>query len=494
MVSLDLQRVRRIAREKLGITELRPAQEAAILAVLGQRDTLVVMPTGAGKSAIYQIAALLIPGPTVVVSPLIALQRDQLATLKRRAVAPAAALNSSVPADERRETLAELDRGELEFLFLAPEQLHKEEVMAHLRASKPSLFVIDEAHCVSEWGHDFRPEYLHLGAVIESLGHPTVLALTATAAPSVRQEIIERLAINSPRVFVRGFDRPNIHLSAKVFENETDKRLALFSQVQQAAKPGIVYTATRRHAEEIAEELSARDIRAVVYHAGLSAREREAAQTVFMNDEAEVIVATSAFGMGIDKPNVRFVFHYEVAGSLDAYYQEIGRAGRDGLPAHATLFYRPADLALHKFFIGGGQLSQEQVERVAAAVRAKGGPVDLKTLAAETELSPTKLDKTLTRLTELGAVELLPGGNVVARDGKQDLHQAAALVIDLEHSQHEHELERIDQMRAYAEAFGCRREYLLSHFEGAVRGALRWLRQLRRRPHCGAGGAAEGPP
>jgi len=464
MNSLDLQQVHQLAQEKLGIAALRPAQEAAIRAVRERRDTLVVMPTGAGKSAIYQLAALLTPGPAVVVSPLLALQRDQLEGLKGRAVAPVAALNSTLPADEKRAALTELQRGDLKFLFLAPEQFHNEALLGQLRASQPSLFVVDEAHCISEWGHDFRPEYLRLGTVVKALGHPPVLALTATAAPLVRQEISERLGMVDPKVIVTGFDRPNLHLSAKVFETEVDKRAVLLSHIKQADRPGIVYTATRRHAEELAAALVERNIQAVAYHAGMNPRDREAAQSAFMGDEAEVIVATSAFGMGIDKPNVRFVFHYEVAGSLDAYYQEIGRAGRDGQPARAVLFYRPADLALHKFFAGGGQLSEDQVERVAQAVQAKATPVDAKTVAAATDLSEGKVDQALSRLADLGAVETLPNGSVAPQAGEQDVRETAAEAAELQQSRHQYELGRIDQMRAYAEAFSCRREYLLAYF------------------------------
>src|SRR5204863_10158390 len=261
-------RIGRAASEVFGFEELRPGQAEAVERVLKGGDTLAVMSTGYGKSAIYQIAALLIPGPTVVVSPLIALQTEQVEELESEDAGGAAAVSSFVAAGARREALEELGEGELEFLFLSPEQLSNEEVLADVTAARPSLFVVDEAHCISEWGHDFRPDYLKLGAVVETVGRPPVLALTATASPPVRHEIVERLRMCSPEVIVRGFDRPEIWLGVERFHAERAKREALLSQVADEPKPGIVYAATRRLAEELAGELVLRGVSAVAYHAG----------------------------------------------------------------------------------------------------------------------------------------------------------------------------------------------------------------------------------
>jgi ATP-dependent DNA helicase RecQ len=347
------ERIRRAAREVFGFEELRPGQAEAVERVLAGCDTLAVMSTGYGKSAIYQIAALLIPGPTVVVSPLIALQSDQVTELEREGAGGAAAVSSYVGEGERREALEELSEGSLEFLFLSPEQLANEEVLAEVADAGPSLFVVDEAHLISEWGHDFRPDYLHLGAVAEAIGRPPILALTATAAPPVRAEILERLGMRSPEVIVRGFDRPNIRFAVERFHDAHAKRRALISQVADEPKPGIVYAATRRLAEELGAELVEAGVSATVYHGGMGRAARTSAQEAFMEDTVDVVVATTAFGMGVDKPNVRFVFHSEPSDSVDSYYQEVGRAGRDGSAARAVLFYRAEDLGLRRFFAGG---------------------------------------------------------------------------------------------------------------------------------------------
>jgi ATP-dependent DNA helicase RecQ len=355
--------IERLARETLGIERLRTGQLQAIEAVIAGRDTLAVMSTGYGKSAIYQLAGELLDGPTIVVSPLIALQRDQVEAMEEATPGEAAELNSTTPERKREELMEALRKGEREFVLLAPEQLAKEEVLEELREAKPSLLVVDEAHCISEWGHDFRPDYLRLGTFAAELGHPTLLALTATASPPVRREIVERLGMEEPAVFVRAFDRPNLHLAVRRFSEEHGKERALVEAVQAVEKPGIVYIATRKASEELAGELREAGVAAEPYHAGLGSKRRGELQDAFMDDEIEAIVATTAFGMGIDKPNVRFVFHAGLSDSVDSYYQEVGRAGRDGEPAAACVFYRPEDQAIRRFFAGGGPEEREEYER-----------------------------------------------------------------------------------------------------------------------------------
>ena len=395
------------AQKLLGFKSLRPGQREAIQSLLEGRDTLLVQPTGSGKSAVYQIAGSLLAGSTIIISPLIALQKDQADSIQASDLDETVVLNSTLSTSEYRETLERIEDGEVEFIFLAPEQLRNPETLDRLRRTNVSLFAIDEAHCISHWGHDFRPDYLELAHVIEALDRPVVLAMTATASEDVRSEIIERLGMQNPRVFVHGFDRPNISLRVDLFSEEDEKLEAVVKRVEFAEKPGIVYVATHKHAENLAKELRDRGVDAVFYHGGLKAKDRDEIQDRFMNGDVPVIVATNAFGMGVDKPDIRFVYHADVSDSVDAYYQEVGRAGRDGEPAEAVLFYRPGDISAQRYKTGAGRVNSADMRAITDALVSKDKSASPKELSHDTGLSQRKVISIVHKLEEVGAAEKL---------------------------------------------------------------------------------------
>jgi ATP-dependent DNA helicase RecQ len=456
-----------LAKRHLGYDELRPGQAEGIEAVLAGHDTLVVMSTGSGKSAIYQIAGLALDGPTIVVSPLIALQEDQLESVEEtgdRALR-GATINSTLSETERDLAFARLRDGDLEFVLLAPEQLANEDTVARVREARPSLFVVDEAHCVSQWGHDFRPDYLALGEVREAIGDPVLLALTATAAPPVRSDILEVLRMREPEVIVRGFDRPNIWLGVEHFTDAERKTRALLDLVTELQPPGIVYAATQKGAESLARELSERGVRAAAYHGGMAAGRRERTQEAFMADDGDVDVmcATIAFGMGVDKHDVRFVVHHDISESVDAYYQELGRAGRDGKPARAVLFYRQQDVGRRRFF-ASGKLDRAVLERVQGALREANRPVEPGALLEDLSVSRTKLTSAVHRLEDVGLAEVRDDGTVAPEGMADDVRAGIEAAARAEEDRETFERSRVEMMRGYAEERHCRRAYILGYF------------------------------
>ncbi|MET7575395.1 RecQ family ATP-dependent DNA helicase [Streptomyces sp. NPDC005492] len=468
MFALTSRRLRGTARRVFGWQHLRPAQLSAMKAVMKGRDVLAVMPTGAGKSAVYQVPAVLLGGPVVVVSPLIALQRDQMQSLLGSGALRTAAINSAQRRSDNETAWARISASSVDVVFLAPEQLAKTDVTDRLAAVRPRLLVVDEAHCVSSWGHDFRPDYLRLRHARERLGNPPVLALTANAAAPVRRDIAERLGMNDPVEIVAGFDRPNIHLDVRTFQDAAAKERFVVERTAVEEKPGILYAGTRKTADSYAEQLSDLGLAAASYHAGLSAAERRQAQDRFSSGELDVVVATSAFGMGIDKANVRFVLHASVPGSLDAYYQEIGRAGRDGAPARAILAYRPQDLGLQRFFAAGAP-DADALRRVAERLRGDAGAVSATRLRADCELGATALSAVLNLLEEAGAVRTgRDGSRFIGASADDDVDAVVQSALAVHATHLKLEQSRVDMMRGYAETTDCRRRFLLGYFGDSV--------------------------
>ncbi|MGI9166636.1 MAG: RecQ family ATP-dependent DNA helicase [Pyrinomonadaceae bacterium] len=354
-------------REHFGFDDFREGQREVIAAILEGKDAVVVMPTGSGKSLCYQLPAMMLGGATLVVSPLIALMKDQVDALRARGL-PATFINSSINPSEQHERINALRRGKFKLVYVAPERFRSSRFTEALLSVGISLFAVDEAHCISTWGHDFRPDYLRLKSVRQSLGGAQTLALTATATPHVRSDIIQQLGLAKPQTFVSGFDRPNLSLDVVHTEKEREK----IARIKRLAKThdgsGIIYASTRKAVEQVARELQEQGLRVASYHAGMSDPVRVKAQEDFMAGRTQMIVATNAFGMGIDKPDIRFVAHYQMPGSIEAYYQEIGRAGRDGLPSSCVLLFNYVDKNTHDFFIEGSYPSAELIQDVYDAL------------------------------------------------------------------------------------------------------------------------------
>jgi len=338
-------------KQYFGFNGFLEGQEEVITEITTGRDGLVVMPTGGGKSLCYQVPALCFGGVTLVISPLIALMKDQVDALQHRGI-PATMINSTLSWPEQKDRLDAMRRGEFKLVYVAPERFRAESFLNALRDVEVSLFAIDEAHCLSQWGHDFRPDYLRLGKALEAIGRPQCVALTATATPVVRQDILHVLGLNQPFERVSGFARPNLSLTITQVDNATQKDDRLRAIVA-AHKTGIIYCATRKKVDSVSETLASWGVKCIAYHGGMNDKDRARAQDAFIRRQADVAVATNAFGMGIDRADVRFVIHYEIPGSVEAYYQEAGRAGRDGEAAVCELLFNYADTRTQEFFIDG---------------------------------------------------------------------------------------------------------------------------------------------
>ena len=359
-----------VLRDRFGFSGFRPGQAEVVAAAAAGKDVLCVMPTGAGKSLCFQIPALLSDGVTLVVSPLIALMKDQVDGLVRRGVR-AAAVHSMVSLEEQDAAMDDAVAGDLRLLYVAPERFKSERFRARLASVRVARVAVDEAHCISQWGHDFRPDYRRLGPALAAMGSPPVIALTATAPTDVQDDICAQLSLREPARFVKGIVRENLAFEVVSLRDRGEKDLALFARVRRAGA-SLVYCATRKQVDRLHGELKKRALDPLRYHAGLSEEERSAAQEAFLSGSARLLVATNAFGMGVDRPDVRRVIHFDIPRTVEAYVQEAGRAGRDGLPAECTLLYHPADLHIQRWFLEAANPSREVVAEVCRVLVEAG--------------------------------------------------------------------------------------------------------------------------
>ena len=456
--------------EKFGFACFYPGQEEVVSRVLQRQDTLAILATGAGKSLTYQLPALLLEGTTVVVSPLIALMKDQLDMLRERGITDVVALNSTLSEDQEVRARERVRSGMIRIVYTTPEKLEDESFLRLLQSIRVPLFVVDEAHCISQWGHDFRPAYLALGGVIAKLGHPTVLALTATATPSVREDILHQLGIDQVKPIVRGFDRPNLVYEARKADKEADKfriLTALFAGEEALEGTGIIYTATIKNALEVQQYLTGElGVPAAVYHSKLHKEERTSVHNLFMDESIRAVVATNAFGLGIDKPNIRFVVHYDLPGSLEAYTQEAGRAGRDGLPSRCILIYRMSDTRVQNYFLTGKYPDVEEVQRVFGTIEVfcdQAGGVSMIDLRKILQLPLTKLKVILALLKKSGYIEHV-GKSAYGLTEAVRKHRDLMLNLANYETKKSYDQSKLAMMLQYAETISCRRRFILNYF------------------------------
>lgn len=463
--------------QRFKLEAFRPGQAEAIQHILAGDHTLVIMPTGSGKSLVYQLASLNQPGLTLVISPLIALMQDQVNSLNQCGI-PASFVNSSLPPAEQAKRLHQISQGQYELVYVAPERLRHVAFQGVLRQTHISLLAIDEAHCISEWGHDFRPDYRRIAAIRPLLSNPTTVALTATATPQVQDDIVKALSLPEMSRIVTGFNRPNLCFTMQYTTTPETKLRALHDTLQTwqqqpkqngAAGAVIIYTGTRRDTEEVATFIrEICQLEATFYHGGLANGVRQARQDAFMNGRSNIIVATNAFGMGIDRPDVRLVIHFTMPGTLEAYYQEAGRAGRDGLPAEARLLYTPKDRALQEFFIESSIPNGTELKTVYEAIPQTERPfvrLTVEELSLSTGLHPVKVKVVLEQLEKTESVTRLgdEGSRMLLRRNDWQETAVQAILRSLK-TYRRHREKQLQGMVRYAESNDCRRQIILNHF------------------------------
>lgn len=450
-------------RDRFGLDEFRPGQEEVVRAILAGRDALVIRPTGSGKSLLFQLPAVMLPGLTIVVSPLISLMKDQTDKLEGLGI-DALTINSAQTRREQQSAENGVTGGEGKILYVTPERFRDRNFFESLIDREVSLFVVDEAHCVSHWGHDFRPDYMMLGSIVERLGRPPVVALTATATPSVQEDIITQLRMRDPMRSVTGLIRPNLYLEVRRTVNADMKDRVLHDILHEVDGTGIIYVATVKEATRL-HELMRQRWSVGVYHGKLSAKQRTETQEAFMKGALRAVIATNAFGLGIDKPDIRFVVHFDFPGSPEAYYQEAGRAGRDGIVARCIVLYRVEDRRVQSYFLGGKYPSLEEaaaVARVVNRVEARvSTPLDEIALAADVPRRKARI--VLELLKRHGAMREYRGGSwerIAADVSRVDVGYD---ILDYE-TRRLKDQEKLEAMVAYCRTARCRTRKILEYF------------------------------